>query len=1197
MACGCLTVAELALFLGIEGCQKIAQNWIEQFDPIPLADREISARNNPKPYELQYRYGRIKFMLHHALKPTDLLRKSEHFTQFAKFEEEDSKQAKRQLGFVVLHLAHLWAHGQKGYRLMPAAFLYETRWILDLIESGWSSQSPSFRLEVFGARSDIARYIVYCSAKHGHEVLAAIRNEFDSRWASQDEAWWTGLQRDIIMAFIQLGGVQHRWAKEHLQRIESIMLRDLELYGRVEECEKQVKAWLAINECEAGLSTLRSLVQTSRGIYHDEDYQLARWAYWLRKTNALDPRPSKERIRALLRRILSGEGNTSNVSAAAEVMLQVTFDWSPRRAIRLFKALLERQTITHQDGLTHLLTAALESQNPPILELCHTVINLLLPFARASKPDLVKELIIRTNALFGHDAAIQTAQKIVHSIRIDALANQRRSWFRGVNNGLQVINVTPQQVGLQLLDFEEPSEDSEESSSSLDKYLYLKNGEKLKLEEVQRSVQTIDDLRHLLKVEDRERTNYFEWNKVAEHLAAIMPSTTELWELHDLVLAQFKNSLSSERDRGDRGELLIALSKRFEELGDWKSVQELAERVIALTKPSGWAKRFDGGVKYAVMQRLVSALGAEVRPRLIKLYAQDLSERFRYPESVVLYLHEVAEILCDEIPYAELWPAIEVYLDELFAGIYVYPQIVVEDSLDIVIDESVSDTPEHAIADLLMLYLDFPSYSVANGAIRACTSALLEDSAAIKLGLKQTLTQHDQVTEHALMVLEAVSLQTPQVVRPYEDILKKLQASPNIIIRSIATRVYGYMLGAPPILPLVEREMPGIYQIHLPNITIHKTEQSVQNETNPILLDDPALGLRPLDIEARALAQATSLPEDNVLYRTAQKYLELQPMRTWLADTPQLEPTRLSRFLDQIHLRLSYNKPNISPARHAIAHVAAEIYDAGYLPQSNLPLLNTIFRNYDLHFFLRHAAPRPSFVERIGGLDYSDNYYVETPKNWLNTAKDSMSLLSDRADDGRIILGEWTRLKRLERDWPMEERMSLIRAVEASQIWEEINPRTEELPFDCVKGAQVTDYWQLTDLLTSELVIAHNGYTFRTQGAYWLAFNPQVASALGWQPSTEGWFRWIDAQDHVVVESVWWKDSTLDLFSLYDRVEVGSGWLVLITEHGYNQIARWADALSRDGVVRRSLGQFALAGQVNVEGPLTLPQITMGDHD
>ena len=197
--------------------------------------------------------------------------------------------------------------------------------------------------------------------------------------------------------------------------------------------------------------------------------------------------------------------------------------------------------------------------------------------------------------------------------------------------------------------------------------------------------------------------------------------------------------------------------------------------------------------------------------------------------------------------------------------------------------------------------------------------------------------------------------------------------------------------------------------------------------------------------------------------------------------------------------------------------------------------------------------------------------------------------MSKRSLDGRVILGEWTKLKRLEEGWPSEERMSLIRATRPSEFWSGFGPDSEGNPFAWVKGAYITDYWDLTEFMPSELIIAHNGYKFQTPGANWLGFNPRIGYEMNWYPSDKGWFRWVDKQNRIVVESIWWQDGPLNLSSLYDHVEVGNGWLVVITDEGFEQLRLQLKALARGGVTKRSLGWLGSKGNNTAISQLDIP--------
>ena len=69
----------------------------------------------------------------------------------------------------------------------------------------------------------------------------------------------------------------------------------------------------------------------------------------------------------------------------------------------------------------------------------------------------------------------------------------------------------------------------------------------------------------------------------------------------------------------------------------------------------------------------------------------------------------------------------------------------------------------------------------------------------------------------------------------------------------------------------------------------------------------------------------------------------------------------------------------------------------------------------------------------------------------------------------------------------------------------------------------------------------------------WLAFNPALANALGWKLSPEGLFRWLDANNDVMVESFYWKDGPLERQPKQEDI-CGEGWLVFATTKAVVQI-------------------------------------------
>jgi hypothetical protein len=93
---------------------------------------------------------------------------------------------------------------------------------------------------------------------------------------------------------------------------------------------------------------------------------------------------------------------------------------------------------------------------------------------------------------------------------------------------------------------------------------------------------------------------------------------------------------------------------------------------------------------------------------------------------------------------------------------------------------------------------------------------------------------------------------------------------------------------------------------------------------------------------------------------------------------------------------------------------------------------------------------------------------------------------------------------------------------------------------------------------------------------------------MGWQPIPGNWFRWAGQQGVPVAESIWWGDGPIHQFNHHLHVEVGSGWLVLVTEQGFDTIQQRATHMSRGGVVRRRKGWLGNAGMFHARGVLAL---------
>ncbi len=95
----------------------------------------------------------------------------------------------------------------------------------------------------------------------------------------------------------------------------------------------------------------------------------------------------------------------------------------------------------------------------------------------------------------------------------------------------------------------------------------------------------------------------------------------------------------------------------------------------------------------------------------------------------------------------------------------------------------------------------------------------------------------------------------------------------------------------------------------------------------------------------------------------------------------------------------------------------------------------------------------------------------------------------------------------------------------------------------------VLEYPELqTEKNDHSIVLRNNPRIYDSPGGEWLALNPKVGNSLGWNLSEEGFFRWVNDEGKIMVESIWWMDGNIDQAPPHFDDEVGEGWLVLASK-------------------------------------------------
>ncbi|HEY60588.1 MAG TPA: hypothetical protein G4N92_07905 [Anaerolineae bacterium] len=1168
----CTSLAEL--LSSIEEYKKEAVGYVKIINPIPLYDSDLGYDKQTIQQGLRFRKARIQYLIGDTRKPIELLRESESCTQFLEHMEEDEKESYKQIALATYTLARLWSWGKTGNQLSSTSFMLEIKWIVDLFGSRWGKLSIRSRVNLRESRFDILNCVILAAKQHGKEVLIAVRNDLENRWQNTKEKinWWPKLQRKLIESFSKTI-IDKDWTKSQLLRIASLLQMGLEPYAKVEECKAQAEAWLLIDEKEEARKELARMVDAARGISSDKDYQLSEWVKWLGHINDFEQKNQKGRIQLMLQRLTSVKETASGVISASEEMLGVVYKWNPSRAIELLKSMLEKNYVSFEAGINQLLSEALNLPDPPCEEIQQIILNLIIPFAPRFDPNILEKFILVKADQESDEQAKDCAQFFLDRICVDTVSENRFEWAQSIFKGLEKIGVSKEIMNIRSTLLENPNV---QNSSQIDRNLYLQNGDRIPLDDVLHSIKTIADLKKVLKNEDESKSTYFDWTTVVKSLVPMLNDEMQLKELEEIMVERLSKDLSGDTHLGW---LHIALSKRYKEFSFVDSAWDHAHIALDFSNSSGWASYWDGGIRLEALRQLKAIDSKKTDGFIFDLYASDLSEESYYPTSFILNLNEILELLNNKISIPKIWAEIEKYLGDLFISVDVEENSELEYAINKPSVFTGSDNSHLSFMQFLIMFLAYPSYPIAQGAVRVLAEVLPTNIDINADLINQMLSSsNDLVVERLLMTLDAVSINKDQllILEVFRNNLSKLSYSSNFAIRLISSKLIARINNSSPKIGYRGTQLPSIFQIQLPEVSFHETGQTNNNEETPILVGDPARILRPFDIELRVIAKLSNLPINNVLYRAKQYFDTFVIDRNWLYTGKLLSDRELSTFLTNTGVWTSHCKPHIFAARQSLAYIVTELWDCGLLGMNNINDFQMMFSNYDPMFIIRRPSIRPEFIKPIGGRE--DGYsYSRFPNNWVEDSIESIQLLTTTTDNGQIILGESTKFKFLQEDWPIETRYSLVKNVKTNNFWSVSDLDKGYAPFYRVMKETI-EYYPNIKAPKDHIVISNDAYGFETAGANWLALNPEIGYTLGWRTIPGNCFQWIDSFGNTVVSSLWWRDGCFEINNPHKRVEVGEGWLVVVSKSAFEEIKKLLPNLNRGGVIKRSIGQFGLKG-------------------
>ncbi len=512
--------------------------------------------------------------------------------------------------------------------------------------------------------------------------------------------------------------------------------------------------------------------------------------------------------------------------------------------------------------------------------------------------------------------------------------------------------------------------------------------------------------------------------------------------------------------------------------------------------------------------------------------------------------------LIASIPVQEVWAEIEQYTNALFASAH----LETYEECDLT-QTPPQDTSELAIADLIGVHIGHPTNVINQASQVAVTELLIQNNHAIREIVRELLMRQEAIQEQLLVVLEAVNSCEPNALLPLQKQIATLHQSPNYAIRTAAYTIYRPTIEDSSSKPSSFSTLPAIYSLELPpqgmwSLAGH--EEITSQEPAPDT-QDPVEIVRPFDIELSFIAQEANLELVNVCYRTVQIMKQLEPYETWAV---QGEKKR-REYLEAIGIKFPFVRPRTNLARRAMFHVLTELMTARVFPRKSLRDLEQVLRFYDSDMLLIQPEKRPSCILLIPEREW----YKVDRHDWLDQVDEVLPFVSTQTTDKRIVLAEKTHLQVLASTIFEEIRQSMICTTTTPkpsvlESWDQF--------FLTNSRCLVSEYERLKYEKEPISFIFQKGHHYDSPGDHWLALNPVIGQQLGWHHlENEGLFRWVDANNTIMVESIWWKDGPMGWHSSHDHDETGEGWLVVAGQEAFSQIRNQYPFLKRQVMVER----------------------------
>jgi len=888
---------------------------------------------------------------------------------------------------------------------------------------------------------------------------------------------------------------------------------------RQEACFEIATFLHTVGEDTLSVQWLKRAGEVSAGAGSHKDYHMLHLAEWLSRSVGDGLDVGKLSILEKFARAVKVAGG-AGVSQAATHELQLVLQLEPIRALRFAIELIDRDVLNVSQTLeTLILGGAKAEASAELLFALYSELLSLIDTGNTSKA------AVATLHCFPIEKRLAAAEAMMDCVRTNSFPSHRIEIARAIQDSLRQDGLG-ENVLTQGLN---PGRDDSSRKSSLYK---RPTGE----------METIDQVAARLSNHDK----LGEWNpNPAKNAKFDWWSAVRRAKIRDM---SHLNDLLSSFPPPDYREfdLLAWKSERLLEFGDQDTAKLLAEQAIDRARDGSWHRWLDGAQKKIAYGALKRIDANESLSRARAQFGKDLADG-KLNSSYLLYdILETIDFLELDWPSESVCRVIDDYLDHVLAA----NQAVAP--FESMIQTSEESSADEALCRFLVHLLAFPVIDVGVAARKALSQYVSTDGNRFVALVKGEPCWDSVQLEHILVSLHVGSHSSNVTMDSIQDWILNLNIHESIAVRGIARRL------------CEEQSWPWKEindQAKQPVILLSESLASPTDyeEARMLVGGDIATALL-LHRNIFARLEKAGLDADELRSEFYQLFREIEKDYSWT------DENRLKRWMKLV-LAKHWLNPRVIVGREAAMRVLGKRSLSGQAPSGAEQSYDYLYPIYDPELELSQAVERP--VE-LRAMDW--DLWDDHGKTWLRGENaDSWSDYPESVN-GLHIIGERTWLIRPDWEWPREERHRglVIGPCDAGQTRECLET-SHELTLKCYLRGDCQGDEQLI-VLNSERQLIGSAYR-------WAAINSSFARRLGWCPSDDEPFEWVDCSGNLMVKSVYWRDGWIWLEPPRFK-SLGEGWLVLSTEQGIRSIREASNNFELHlWVERHSLGEKSYEGK------------------